>query len=315
VASLRFLRPRPYGPSSLPGPGPLLAGLAAVLVAAAGGWLLAAKLTQPPAVAPEQPPVLVRTGTAQIRLRAGWQPQAVVPRLPGLNGTTARAFSPADGGSGRMVLTLLPPGATDALPRETVDALRVPLGATKRAKVGGMTGVGYSALTLRGLNGLADVYVVPTNAGLLAITCLASLDDPLPVGSCPSDVLSISAPKPAEIDPAAALRNKLPALVKSLNAARSAGRAALGSGATSADQAAAARSLWRAYAAAATSAAAVAPKRGEGSRVAPAFTAAASAYHRLALAAAHHDASAWASARGAVDTAEKSAAASIAALG
>jgi hypothetical protein len=315
LASLRFLRPRPYGPTTLPGPGALLVALAAIALAAAGGWLLAAKLTATPTVAPEQPPVLVKTGPAQIRLQAGWQPEKVVPRIPGLDGTAARVYGPADGGSGRMVLTMLPSGAATELQHETVAALRVPLAGSKKAKVGGLTGVSYSALTLRGVAGLADVYVVSTAAGPLAITCLARLDDPLPVGSCPGDVLSITASKPAATDPAAALRDKLPALVTALNAARLSGRDALRSGATSGAQATAASALWHAYATAADGAAAVAPKTGPGARVAPAFTAAASAYHRLSLAAASHDTHAWVLARRDVNAAEKTAADRTAALG
>jgi hypothetical protein len=315
MGALRFLRSKPYGPATLPGPGVLLAGVAAVLLAAAGGWLAAAKLASKPAPLTQAAPVTVQAGQARLVLRAGWQASATVPKLPGLDGATAHAYAPSDGSSGRMIFTLLPrAGATDSLPKETVAALRVPLGNAKRATVGGVLGVGYTALALRGVSGLADVYTVQTPGGTLAVSCVAPIDDPLPVGSCPGDVLSATVPPIATPDAAAALKAKLPAVMSTLNTARSSGRTALRSGALSPDQAAAARGLWHAYGTAAATVAAVAPKSGAGAALAPAFRDAARAYRALATAATRHDTHAWALARRGVNAAEQTAAARVDAL-
>src|SRR3954449_797561 len=110
------LRSKPYGPSALPSPAALLAAATLIVIAAVGGWVLAEKLISHPVAVPEAAPRTVRTGDAELVLRAGWERTAAVPRLPGLDGPGARAFAPADGGSGRMVLTMLPAGAA-SLPK------------------------------------------------------------------------------------------------------------------------------------------------------------------------------------------------------
>lgn len=302
-------RSRPYGPAQLPGAGPIAAGVAAVVIAAAGGWMLAASLLSEPSAAPEARPSTVRLGSsAELLLRDGWAQVPKVPRVPGLDGAQARAFAPIDGGAGRMVTTLLPDETGDSLPLETAAALRTPLGKnTQRTTVGGMRGSGYTALALKGVSGIVDVYAVPTAAGMLAIACVAPLDDPLPVGTCPGDIVSVAARKPAAPDPLAELRSKLPAIVASLNKARRGGRRDLRSGATSKAQARAAGRLAAAYRSAAERTAAAAPKTGDASTLPRAFTGAANAYEDLQTAARRHNKRAWRRARLKVDAAETAA--------
>src|SRR4051812_46213086 len=162
------LRSKPYGPSALPSPAALVAAATLIVIAAVGGWVLAEKLISHPVAVPEAAPLTVRTGDAELVLRAGWQQAPAVPKVPGLNTPGAQAYAPADGGSGRMVLTMLPAGAA-SLPKATAAALRVPLGSSKRATVAGLRGVGYTALALRKVSGLVDVYSVPTAAGTLTV--------------------------------------------------------------------------------------------------------------------------------------------------
>ncbi len=311
MGALRFLRSKPYGPATLPSVGILAAGLAIIVAAAAGGWFAASRLVSHPAPLRQAQPVKVEAGPARLLLRAGWQPVAAVPTLPGLDGPGARAYAPSDGSSGRMIFTLLATGTGLPLPKATLAALRVPLAPAKRATVGGLLGAGYTALALRGVSGLADVYTVQTPGGTLVVSCVAPINDPLPVGSCPGDVLSASVRPVVKPDPAAALKAKLPAVVATLNTVRASGRDALRAGATSGDQAAAARGLWHAYADAAATVAAAAPKSGAGAALAPAFRDAARAYRALATSATQHDAHAWARARRAVDAAEQAAAARL----
>lgn len=303
----------PYGKSLLPGPIALLAGLAVVGAAGAAGWVAAGQLTSEPEVVPAAPLVSVSTGGADLRLRAGWRLEAKVPRVPGLIDADAKALAPSDGGRGRMVLAMVPAEAGE-LPKATVDALRVPLGTSERATVGGLRGVGYSALSLRGVEGLTDLYSIRTSAGLLTITCIAPIDDPLPVGSCPGDVVSVSVKAPVKVDPAAELKAALPAIATSLNEERVRGRVALRRGAHSDAQARAARGLWRAYRDAGAAAAAVAPASGAGAALPGALRDAARAYRALGVAASRHSERGWTLARRDVVSAERAARAVLADL-
>jgi hypothetical protein len=282
----------------------------AVVVAALIGWLLASKLLSEPEATPEARPTNVRLSpSAEIALRAGWQPVGKVPRVPGLEGTSAHAFAPADGGAGRMVTVMLPQEAGDGLPKETAAALRTPLGkGVERATIGGLRGAGYTALALKGVSGIVDVYAVPTAAGKLAVACVAPLDDPLPVGTCPEDIVTVAArtPPPAA-DPLAKLRDRLPGVIASLNRTRRSARRDLRDGATSKAQARSAARLAGAYRAAARQIAAVAPASGAASDLPAAFTQAAAAYDALEQAARRHSKTAWRRARVKVNAAEKTA--------
>src|SRR4051812_21259183 len=115
----------PYGKSLIPRPVALISGTLVVAAAACAGWFAAGQLADAPVVEPTAPAVAVKTGAASLDLRAGWQLDRKVPRLPGLDtGNTARALAPSDGGRGRMVVTMLA-GETGAVPQATLDALRV----------------------------------------------------------------------------------------------------------------------------------------------------------------------------------------------
>jgi hypothetical protein len=301
------LRSKPYGPSSLPSPAALITAGVLIVLAAVGGWIAADKLIADPVVVPDERPLTVRTGSTELLLRAGWKPDSALPKLPGIAELPgAKALAPTDGGSGRMVVATLPKGEVGELPKATVDALRVPLGSSKRTTVAGVRGVGYTALALRGVTaGLADIYTVPTAAGVLAVGCVAPIDDPLPVGSCPGDIRAISAHQVVKVDPAAALKTKLPAVMATLNVVRENARTALRTAPTSPKQAVPALGLWRAYKAAANTLAPVAPPSGAAARLPAAFRDAARAYRALALAAAHHDKRAWTRASARVTVAEK----------
>lgn len=310
----RALRSRPYGPAQLPSAGAIAAGFAAVAVAALVGWFVASKLLSEPAALPEARPTTVRLSpSAEIALRTGWEPVEKVPRVPGLENKSAHAFAPADGGAGRMVTVLLPDLSGDGLPKETAAALRTPLGKeVQRTTIGGLRGAGYTALALRGVSGIVDVYAVPTAAGVLAVACVAPLDDPLPVGTCPGDIVTVAARKPAPAaDPLAKVRAQLPGIVSSLNRTRRSARRDLREGATSKAQARSAARLASAYRGAARATAAVAPKTGTASDLPAAFTQAAAAYDALETAATRHSKTAWRRARLKVNAAEKAATARL----
>jgi hypothetical protein len=277
-------------------------------MAALIGWFIASKVLSEPAALPEARPTTVRLSpSAEIALRAGWEPVEKVPRVPGLEGASAHAFAPADGGAGRMVTIMLPGQSGDALPKETAAALNTPLGKdVQRTTIGGLRGAGYTALALRGVSGIVDVYAVPTVAGVLAVACVAPLDDPLPVGTCPGDIVTVAARKPEPAaDPLAKLRARLPGIVTSLNRTRRSARRDLRSGATSKAQARSAARLADAYRSAARSVAAVAPKTGFASELPAAFTRTAAAYDALEFAATRHSKKSWRRARLRVNAAER----------
>jgi hypothetical protein len=303
----------PYGKSLLPRPVALLAGLTVVSAAAAGGWFAAGQLSNEPVSEPVQPALTVKSGAATLMLRAGWEVQKKVPMVPGLATIDSATLAPADGGKGRMIVTMLPADA-ETLPQPTLDALRVPLGKPVRATVGGQRATGYTALSLQGVNGLVDVYTLKTSVGVLAVSCVAPVDDPLPAGSCPADVTAMNVTVPRKAADVDQLKAALPRLTTALNQARVNGRTALAKGSDSVAQAKAATTVAAAYAAAASEAAKVAPKTGDGSQLPGAFSEAARSYQALATAASKHDADGWAYARKEVDAAERSAIAQVAQL-
>jgi hypothetical protein len=308
---LHRLRSRPYGASWVPEPPVLIGAAAVVLVAAIAGWALANQLTAEPAAVPAATPANVPVGTAQVTLRSGWSPVKQGPRLAGLEPPGTRAFRPSDGGGGRLVISPLKGEGTE-LPAETVAALRVPPGNARKAKVGGLTGAGYTGLAVRGVDGLADVYVVPTPGGPIAVTCVAPVADPLPAGTCPDDVVSVSTARTAP-NPAAKLLEEAPALLRALDRRRVSGRRALRRAHTPAAQARQARRLATAYAKAATRAERLAPASGPTSALPRALSGAARAYSKLAASATRHDRAAWRRARQRVNAAEKAVAAQLAA--
>jgi hypothetical protein len=298
----------PYGKSLLPRPVAMIAGTLVVLAAAAGGWFAADQLAREPIAVVDQPALNVQTGYAQVTLRSGW-------KVAGLETADPKALAPSDGGRGRMVVGLVKNEA-GTLPTELVSALRVPAGTPEKATVGGQKGgFGYTALSLKGVNGLTDVYTLHTSGGLFVIACVAPLDDPLPAGSCPADVTSVKVSVPPPPDPAAKLQDTLPTLTAALNKARLDGRTALRAGADSDAQASAARKLATAYASAAATAASAAPKTGDGAAIPGVLRETADAYSALATAASHHDSHGWAASVKAVEAAETRASSAIAGLG
>jgi hypothetical protein len=294
MGALRISRNRRYKPRLASGAVP--AGLVAVVVAATAGWTLAHGLAAPPAAPKPQRPLSIRLPNTRIELRSAWRPAARPVAVPGL--AAARAFAPADGSAGQLILALN--AGTRVLPAETVAALRIPLGGARRVKVAGRPSVGYSALALRGVAGLADLYSVPTVAGTLVVACVAPLDAPLSAAACPGDVLAIAAQ-----DPARALRSRAPSIMGRLGPLRTARRAALRRARTPAAQASIASRLAAAYAAAATATAEVTPSSEAGGALSRALGAAAHAYDRLAAAARRHSRPGWARARRAVYAAEQ----------
>src|SRR5262245_43053576 len=123
---------KPYGPSSLPSPAALIVTGVLIVLAAVGGWIAAEKLIADPVATPDDAPLNVHVGSTELLLRPGWEADRVLPKLPGVADVAgAKAFAPLDGSSGRMVIATLPQGAVGALPKATVQALRVPLGSSK----------------------------------------------------------------------------------------------------------------------------------------------------------------------------------------
>jgi hypothetical protein len=238
-----------------------------------------------------------------VTLRSGWSRIARGPAVAGLDRTGASVFGPPDGGGGRLILTPIG-GQETELPAATVAALRAPPGASRRATVGGVIGASYLGLSPRGLNGLVDVYVIPTAAGSIAVSCVAPMTDPLAVGACPGDIVAVSA-APRRADPAAALLARLPAVLRTLDRRRVEVRRALARARTAAAQSRQASRLARAYAEAAAATKPLAPTSGPAAPVPGLLSDAAVAYRRLAAAAGRRDRRGWSDSSGAVGAAER----------
>jgi hypothetical protein len=316
VARARIGRARGYG-----GPQPLnaatvLTAVAVALAAALAGWVGAAKLTaQPePAAAPADTPT--RIGAADALVRAGWTPVARAPRLAGLDGAGVRAFAPPAGGAGRMLVAVRAADHPSLVPRSLIGALEAPLPTARRATVAGMRALAYPALTVEGTAGLADLYVVPTTAGVLTVACLAPLREPLPDGSCPQALMraEIADGRPVLPSPNAALMLRAPAAIAALDTARVRERAALRRGRTPAAQSASARSVASAFGTASAAIADVAPAGGPGAALRTRLGATRAAYERLAAAARRRDRAGWARAGAAVRRAEAALAAELRSL-
>ena len=306
----------PYGKSLVPRPLALLCGAARGL-RRRGRRLVRRRPARrrPGAGRPEPTTLTVKAGTAQLELRAGWQADARVPRVPGIDTTNAQALAPADGGAGRMIDRAgQARGRRRELPAATLEALRVPLRKPERATVGSLRGTGYTALSLRGVSGLVDIYTFRTVAGLLTVSCIAPVDDPLPTGSCPADISTHLGLRARGARSGRGAQERAAAGDRGAGPARMNGRLALRRGADSDAQVSAARSISAAYGAAADSGE---DRTGEGLGlvVAGRVPLGVRGLRGAGSAARSYDKAAWERASAAVNEAELDAATALGAVG
>lgn len=224
-----------------------LVALVAVTVVGALAALAGARVARIATPAePEHPPGrVVSVGPARLVVPADWQPASLTSGgIAGLDAARAVALNPAPGLSTRMVATFAPGADPSLIPADLQSALSGPRPAPERTRLGRWPAWLYRDLPVSQSGRRADVTVLATTAGVLAVACTTdagSMADP----RCTSGVESVTVPGAATLVPSRslALELRLPTVLDRLNGARSTDRARLRDARTGASQALAARRL------------------------------------------------------------------------
>jgi hypothetical protein len=222
----------------------VLLAIAAVLNAGAGIALgIAVTPDDPPAQSTSPPPApdVVSVGDLRLQLPQGWRPLAAAPSLPGFDGMERVA---AHGPSADLILTTLRPENPALLPHDLYDQAGGVLPTPKQVEIDGREALRYEDLA----HGEADVFVVPTTAGVVSVACVSNSSVALAHGcDAPLARLRIGRAAPIPADERAAFAIALPAAVADLNRARAGGRRALAQRRTAAGRARVSRQLAAAY--------------------------------------------------------------------
>jgi len=257
--------------------------LAAALVAAgAGWWIRSAAGPEAPRVAPVAAPVSV--GAVVLVPPARWTAVDASAELPATDPSTTAAFELEPGVAGRAIVTLAPADDPSLLPQALRDIARAPLPAAKPTTLLGHEAWHYAGLRATDRR-MADITVVPTSAGVLAVACLADSADASGAAGCASQLAGLRLNSGEWLRPSVdvAAAAVAPPILRRLDGARLDARAALGRARTPRGQAHAARRLSAVHAGAAGSLAPYAS--GRAGAVIAALRASAGSYARLAAAA------------------------------
>jgi hypothetical protein len=217
----------------------------AALVNAGAGIALGVALTPDDPPAPRAQPVpepeTIAAGDLTATLPQGWEPLSSPPTLAGFDGAeTAGARGP----STELLLAVLPPEGPTLLPRALLEATGDVLPLPRILEVDGRQALHYQGLA----DGVADVYAVPTSAGVASIACVSGSSVAL-AHECDAaiDGVDIGRAAPIPADGRAAFAIGLPAVVARLNDARATGRRELARQSTPGGRARVSRSLAGSY--------------------------------------------------------------------
>jgi len=219
----------------------IIAVCVAVVLAAVGGALAGGSGDD------AEPAPAVRAGTLSLSPAGDWRPGDDAAPVPGL-----RIDAPASLAGGSASLTagrLADPGAA-LLP----DALvaRLPGRASPRGEgvaLGSIQALRFAGLRVRGVADALTIYVVPTGAGALALTCRAPDPATLARSGCESVVatLRLRDEQPLDLAPGAEYAGGLREILQTLRASRERGRGDLARARTSRAQLRAADTLSGTY--------------------------------------------------------------------
>ena len=176
---------------------------------------------------PRSEPAISRAGL-RISPLPGWKATAQTPSVPGLRLTDPIVLDEPISGM-VLVVGLLPATSTTLLPQELVSRLQAPLGRPSTVKLKqGLAGYYHPRITVDGLAGALDVYAFPTTAGILTAACVADGEDDggAPYYDCGRNVatLGLSEGRALPLGADAAFRERLPATIAELDAARAVAR-------------------------------------------------------------------------------------------
>ena len=208
-----------------------------------------------PAPAPESSPAqrAIVAGPARVTLPPDWSPAELsATGLKGLDPASTSAFTVSPGLRAFGLVMFGTPDLPSLIPGPLQGVLRRPPAAPEATVLAGRQAWLYPAVpTARG-DGLIDITVLPTSAGVLVVACVASRSIWAAASGCGSDVQGIAL-ESGRVLPAVELvfRLQLRLALTRLDRARSAGDVALRAALTPNAQAAASRRLAGAYRAAA----------------------------------------------------------------
>ena len=206
-----------------------------------------------------EPVTPVSGGAVQLKVPEDYAALASAPAIPGLDMVDGAGYAPGGKDGGRAVAF----GATEAndstlLPedfRGTLGLDEVPESTPVKLGPDGLQAFRYEGLKPAGIDRQVTVYASPTSEGVATVACLAPPADAAAFkGDCESiaNTLQISAGKPFPVGPDPAFAKTLGTTFGKLDNQVAKGRKALGKdGTTFRAQAAAARDIQAAYAAAA----------------------------------------------------------------
>ena len=205
----------------LPRPsGALVAGLAALAVAGAGGWWLGG--TSRPAAPVVVPASVAVVGDLRLELDPDWAAADAAPRVAG-----AQAFAPAPGLAARALLVSGPPADASLVPAALRSELPENLPAPRKAELGTLAAWSYGPVRAGGR--VLEVTVAPTTGGMLAVACAAPPASWNAALGCEAGVRAITSAGSEALAPAAdlAFRQAAGPVLRTLDGERVAGRRAL----------------------------------------------------------------------------------------
>jgi hypothetical protein len=288
----------------------IAAGVAVALAAGLGGWAIANRIAaDAPTMVSEQK--VLDAGPARLKVSTGWQRSARPPVLPGLG--EAPAYTPYAGLATTVSVALVPADTAALVPAELVEQADGGLPKAETARV-----VGLRARAYRGVrtgDSVLDIYAIPTTRGVLTLVCTARNGAAEAPTWCLEglDQITVEGANPITLDAGTAYRMRAPGILKELDAVRVRERVALRRANGPVGQERAARTLWKAYRAAAAELAPLAPEGEPSVQVVAALRETARAYRALGEAADRRSKRAWKRAGSAVAHAEKALAARVAA--
>jgi hypothetical protein len=300
-------------------PGLLAAGAGLLAVAAVAGFLAGSSGSD----GGSEPDVdfanSASAGAIGLSFPADWERASDTPDIPGVGLSDPMTLAPEGQSAGSLTAGSTTRVGPTLLPQALVRRLsREPEGEPVR--LGELEAYRYAGLQPRGFNGRLTVYVVPTTGGVATMACGAGSGGAADFLSRCEQVaatVELSGVEPLPLGPSEAYARTLSRTLRTLDGARRSQGPNLRDADTPAGQARAARSLSRAYGAAAgalANAQAGPPERGVNASIVTSLRRLRAEYARLAGAAADGDGGAYADAASAIERAEKRLGRSLGAL-
>lgn len=294
-------------PSATNGRGFLIALLAAVAVAAAGGALLGGMNTRSRSGFSDS----ASAGNIELSFPSSWRRVPAARAIAGLPLTNALALAPRRAASDQPLLAgELTPSGPKLLPASLLDRLVVPTEPSS-VSLGHIAAYRYVNLSGRELSVPLTIYAAPTTAGIVAIACASKTSSIAHECDQVASTLRLSAASAFPLGPSQTYADALSQTFASLQRSITGAATRLAGARNAAAQSTSAAELARAFATAGTSVGRVPASPAialTNARLAQALTSVANAYSALASAAANEDGAAYARA----DRARKGALARIA---